>query len=91
MDALRWGGQVNIKAGRIQIILNQTYEKYGELSLEHLREAGDEEAKQELMAFEGFGSKTASCVLLYCLKRESFAAANDVVSGNKSTSKLNIP
>jgi endonuclease III len=80
VDALRCGGLANIKGGRIKRILNEVYEKYGTLSLDHLHGVSDEEAKRELMAFDGVGPKTASCVLLFCLRRESFAVDTHVVS-----------
>jgi endonuclease III len=80
VDALRCGGLANIKGGRIKQILDEVYEKYGTLSLDHLHGVSDDEAKRELMAFDGVGPKTASCVLLFCLRRDSFAVDTHVVS-----------
>ena len=41
----------------------------GEVSLEHLRKMKDEEILDELTKFPGIGVKTASCVLLFSLRR----------------------
>jgi 3-methyladenine DNA glycosylase/8-oxoguanine DNA glycosylase len=43
------------------------------LSLDDLHAASDEDAMRTLVSFDGVGPKTASCVLLFCLGRESFA------------------
>jgi len=79
VEALRCGGLANVKGTRIKRILDEVYEKYGKLSLDHLHGASDEEAKQCLMRFDGVGPKTAACVLLFCLRRESFAVDTHVV------------
>jgi endonuclease III len=79
VEALRCGGLANIKGARIKRILNEVYDKYNELSLDHLHGVSDEEAKRELMEFDGVGPKTASCVLLFCLRRDSFAVDTHVV------------
>lgn len=79
VDALRCGGLANIKGARIKRILDEVHSKYGKLSLDHLHGASDEEAKRELMEFDGVGPKTASCVLLFCLRRDSFAVDTHVV------------
>jgi len=79
VDALRCGGLANIKGARIKRILDEVHDKYGKLSLDHLHGASDEEAKRELMEFDGVGPKTASCVLLFCLRRDSFAVDTHVV------------
>jgi adenine-specific DNA glycosylase len=61
------------KSGIIQGLLNQVYEERdGELSLEHLRDLSTEEAKQELTKYKGIGPKTASCVLMFNMKRADF-------------------
>jgi endonuclease III len=48
------------------------------VSLEHLRPLGDAEIKAALMQYPGVGPKTASCVLLFCLGRDSFAVDTHV-------------
>ena len=51
----------------------------GKLCLDHLHGASGEEAKHELMLFDGVGPKTASCILLFCLRRDSFIVDTHVV------------
>ncbi|KIW09407.1 hypothetical protein, variant 1 [Verruconis gallopava] len=43
------------------------------LSLDHLHLLPQEEAFKKLISYPGIGAKTASCVLLFCLQRPSFA------------------
>lgn len=89
VDAIRVGGLANKKAGMIQNLLKAIKEKHGVYSLQHL--AGeprtpddtpiimsDEEIMQELLSYDGVGPKTASCVLLFCLERDSFAVDTHV-------------
>lgn len=73
--ALAPGGLANVKAKVIKKILDSVYERNkGEsLSLDDLHAASDEDAMRTLVSFDGVGPKTASCVLLFCLGRESFA------------------
>lgn len=77
-EAIKSGGLSVVKSKVIISILQQAKEKYGEYSLDHLFKKTDEEAMQELLAFQGVGPKTASCVLLFCLQRESFAVDTHV-------------
>ncbi len=89
VDAIRTGGLANKKAGMIQTLLRAVKEKHGVYSLQHLagepRASGeksvvmkDEEVMQELLSYDGVGPKTASCVLLFCLGRDSFAVDTHV-------------
>mmetsp|Transcript_11257 Transcript_11257/g.25359 ORF Transcript_11257/g.25359 Transcript_11257/m.25359 type:complete len:320 (+) Transcript_11257:1-960(+) len=73
-DAIRVGGLADVKAERIQVILNYLYEtRGGELSLEYLHdEPDDEKIKAFLKQFKGVGPKTISCVLLFALRRADF-------------------
>ncbi|CAG9942234.1 unnamed protein product, partial [Clonostachys rosea f. rosea IK726] len=60
-------------------VLEQVHAKYGVYSLDHLfAEADDAACMRELLSFKGIGPKTASCVLLFCLRRESFAVDTHV-------------
>jgi len=79
-DAIRQGGLANKKAGVIQKILKEVFEKHGEYSLQHLaaRQMADDAIMEELMSYDGVGPKTASCVLLFCLDRDSFAVDTHV-------------
>lgn len=47
-------------------------------SLEHIRSLPTADAMRELLSFRGVGPKTASCVLLFCLGRDSFAVDTHV-------------
>ncbi|ETI20323.1 hypothetical protein G647_08357 [Cladophialophora carrionii CBS 160.54] len=77
-DAIKCGGLSAVKSKVILSILNQVYEKYGLYSLDHLHQASSEDAMAEMLSFQGVGPKTASCVLLFCLQRESFAVDTHV-------------
>ncbi|KEF55044.1 uncharacterized protein A1O9_08697 [Exophiala aquamarina CBS 119918] len=77
-EAIKCGGLSAVKSKVIISILNQSYEKYGEYSLDHLHQASSEDAMREMISFQGVGPKTASCVLLFCLQRESFAVDTHV-------------
>jgi endonuclease III len=77
-DAIRCGGLANVKSKVIFSILEQAHEKYGKYSLDHLHDAPTEDAYKEMLSFQGVGPKTASCVLLFCLRRESFAVDTHV-------------
>ena len=41
-------------------------EEEGDLSLDYIHELPDDEAREKLTSFDGVGSKTASCVMLFC-------------------------
>lgn len=77
-EAIKCGGLSVVKSKVISSILKQVKEKYGEYSLDHLHTAETEVAYREMVSFQGVGPKTASCVLLFCLKRESFAVDTHV-------------
>ncbi|KAF9648481.1 DNA glycosylase [Thelephora ganbajun] len=74
VDAIRTGGLANKKATTIQKLLSSIHAKHGSYSLQHLtgKEYSDEDVMEELVSYEGVGPKTASCVLMFCLERESF-------------------
>ncbi|UKZ58187.1 hypothetical protein TrVGV298_012054 [Trichoderma virens] len=69
---IRSGGLSVVKSKVIINILRQTKAKYGSYSLDHLLHASNDSAMRELLSFQGVGPKTASCVLLFCLQRDSF-------------------
>jgi endonuclease III len=77
-EAIKCGGLSAVKSKVIISILRQVHEKYGKYSLDHLHEAETDEAYRVMLAFQGVGPKTASCVLLFCLRRESFAVDTHV-------------
>ncbi|KAK5451567.1 hypothetical protein LTS15_007827 [Exophiala xenobiotica] len=77
-EAIKCGGLSAVKSKVIISILEQAHEKYGTYSLDHLHQASSEDAMREMLSFQGVGPKTASCVLLFCLQRESFAVDTHV-------------
>ncbi|KAI1636626.1 DNA glycosylase [Biscogniauxia mediterranea] len=76
--AIESGGLSVVKSKAIIRILEQARERYGTYSLDHLFQASDDDAMREMLSFQGVGPKTASCVLLFCLRRESFAVDTHV-------------
>ncbi|KAI1447282.1 DNA glycosylase [Annulohypoxylon stygium] len=78
--AIARGGLGGVKSRAIVEILRQVKERYGVYSLDHLLKStgDDEEAMRELISFKGVGPKTASCVLLFCVGRDSFAVDTHV-------------
>lgn len=68
-DAIRAGGLANIKAPRIQAILQDVYERSGQTDLDHIRAWDDSAIRGYLRAFSGVGAKTAACVLMFNLGR----------------------
>ncbi|KAF3355720.1 hypothetical protein VdG1_04012 [Verticillium dahliae VDG1] len=77
-EAIKCGGLAAVKSKVILGILAQAKARYGAYSLDHMFGRTDDEAMRELLAFQGVGPKTASCVLLFCLRRESFAVDTHV-------------
>ncbi|KAI1324421.1 DNA glycosylase [Xylariaceae sp. FL0255] len=76
--AIQSGGLAATKSRVIISILEQVHSKYGLYSLDHLFSVSDDEAMREMLSFKGVGPKTASCVLLFCLRRASFAVDTHV-------------
>lgn len=71
-NAIRVGGLAAIKVQRMKALLRTLKEERGECSLEWLRQESTEEIKTFLRRFSGFGPKTISCVLMFCLQRDDF-------------------
>ncbi len=71
-EAIRVGGLANIKAERIQRILQKLQEERGALSLEFLKDIPVDEAREYLLSLHGVGPKTAACVLLFSLRKPAF-------------------
>ncbi len=57
------------KSGAIKEFLSSLKKEKGSISLEHFRKADNEKILNELTSFNGIGVKTASCVLLFSLRR----------------------
>ncbi|KAJ4475075.1 DNA glycosylase [Lentinula aciculospora] len=80
MEAIRHGGLANKKAATIQNLLKSIEERHGDYSLQYLAETAidgkqysNQDVMKELTSYDGVGPKTASCVLMFCLGRDSFA------------------
>lgn len=69
VEAIRSGGLANIKAPRIQAVLDEVVERRGDTDLRFLADMDLEEAKSWLTSMNGIGHKTAACVLLFSLGR----------------------
>lgn len=77
-QSIRCGGLSVTKSKVIMNLLNTVHDKYGKYSLDHMFDAEDQDAMDELVSFPGVGPKTASCILLFCLQRPSFAVDTHV-------------
>lgn len=71
-DAIRVGGLGPQKSKRIKAILAEIYAKTGVLSLGYLANLPPDQARRELLAFNGVGEKTAAVVLLFALGMPAF-------------------
>lgn len=67
---IRVGGLAKQKSKSIKTILNQLLKEKGKINLDYLDKLSNEQIISELVKFNGVGVKTASCVLLFSLKRE---------------------
>jgi endonuclease-3 len=67
--AIRPAGLQQRKAPRIKRILQEVYERHGELSLEFLHAMPADAALAYLRSFPGVGPKTAACVLLFACRQ----------------------
>ncbi len=66
---IRIGGLAKQKAKSIKRILIELKKVKGKIDLDYLQKMSNDEAIAELTKFKGVGIKTASCVLLFSLKR----------------------
>lgn len=57
---------------------NIDYDSSDDLSLDYLHLLTDDQVMTKLLSFDGIGFKTASCVMLFCMARESFAVDTHV-------------
>jgi endonuclease III len=70
--AIRSGGLAKQKSVRIKQLLNEIYERRGDLDLNFLHSAPLEEAVAFLSSFKGVGPKTIACTLLFACNRPIF-------------------
>lgn len=78
-EAIRVGGLGSQKSKRIKAILSEIREKTGTLSLDYLADRRPEEARRELLLFNGVGRKTAAIVLLFSLGMPAFPVDTHVM------------
>ncbi|SMQ54937.1 unnamed protein product [Zymoseptoria tritici ST99CH_1A5] len=71
-ETIKCGGLHVRKSMIITTVLKQVQERHGKWDLDHLFEKSDEEAMRELMTYKYMGPKSASVVMGWCLKRDSF-------------------
>lgn len=77
-ESIRCGGLHDNKARTIQGVLQQTRERHGKLSLDHLHQADQRAAMEELVSFKGVGPKVAACVAGFCLSHPECAVDTHV-------------
>jgi endonuclease-3 len=70
--AVRSGGMARQKAARIREVLRSVQERYREYDLGSLATRTNADVMTELTSMNGVGVKTASCVLLFSLRRDVF-------------------
>ncbi len=66
---IRVAGLNKQKSKSIKKLLTTLKEEKGEITLDYLEEMKDQEVITELTKFKGIGIKTASCVLLFSMRR----------------------
>ncbi len=71
-DTIRSGGLAQRKAPRIRNALRRIQAERGEFSLDFLADLPVDEATRWLTSFDGIGHKTASIVLLFCVRKPAF-------------------
>ncbi len=71
-SAIKTGGMANQKSVRIKNLLNRIYKEFGSLDMSFLKKKSNEEIFELLTSFDGVGTKTSACVLLFSLRREVF-------------------
>jgi len=70
-EVIKCGGLSQIKATRIKQVLEQIKIEQGRITLDFLKSRTMTKAKDFLMSLPGVGHKTASCVLLFSLRKPS--------------------
>ncbi len=75
------------KSKAIKNVLSTLLKQKGKISLDHLKKMNDEDVLQELVSFPGVGVKTASCVLLFSL-RKNFCPVDTHV--HRTTNRIGI-
>lgn len=77
-ETIRCGGLHVRKTKMIMSVLGEVKERYGDWTLDHLHNASDEDAMEELLGYKYVGVKTASVVMSWSLKRHPFTVDTHV-------------
>lgn len=77
-EALRPGGLHVRKAMIITTILEQVRERHGKWDLDHMFDLSDEDAMKELLSYKYIGTKSASVVMGWSMKRNPFTVDTHV-------------
>jgi endonuclease-3 len=86
-NIIRIAGLGKQKSKAIKKVLTYLKNEKGDLSLNYLTQLTDQEILNELTRFDGVGLKTASCVLLFALRRNSCPVDTHV---NRTLNRLGI-
>ncbi|OGO04367.1 MAG: hypothetical protein A2Y73_02415 [Chloroflexi bacterium RBG_13_56_8] len=78
-EAIHIGGLSQIKAPRIQRILQELADQWGSLNMDFLQALPTDEARKYLTSFRGVGPKTAACVLLFSLNKPALPVDTHVL------------
>ncbi len=70
-NTIKTGGLAGVKSRRIKKILQQVGLKSPDYSLTFLQDMSDTEVWEYLVSFDGVGPKTASCVMMFSLGRNT--------------------
>ncbi len=65
-------GMADTKSRDIRTMLREMKDKYGKLTLNHLRKLNDEDIYEELLEYRGIGTKTIACLIAFGLERPAF-------------------
>jgi endonuclease-3 len=77
-ETIRCGGMHNRKSMIIMTVLDQVHSKADKYDLDDLFELSDEEVMKELLSYKYMGTKSASVVMGWCLKRNPFTVDTHV-------------
>ena len=86
-DMIKVAGLGKQKSSAIKNFLTSLLKKKGKISLNYLKNKSDDETLSELTHFNGVGIKTASCVLLFSMRRNICPVDTHV---HRTTNRLGI-